>query len=115
MDLKKFSDTLTPGFEYVFYNANRNFTLQTQLILSAIDPLENKEDSDKKIKLVSCFMDLYFTRRIFNYKTVDYSSISYTIFLLSREIRRKPLEELREILKKKIIEMEFQLETIDDF
>ena len=115
LDLKKYSATLTKGFEYVFYNANRNFTLQNQLILAAIDPLETKEESDKKIKLVSCFLDLYFTRRIFNYKTVDYSSIVYNVFMLSKKIRRKPLLELLDICKQEIIGMEFQLETIDEF
>jgi uncharacterized protein with ParB-like and HNH nuclease domain len=115
LDLKKYSEKLTPGFEYVFYNADRNFTLQNQLILAAIDPNETKEDSDKKIKLVSCFLDLYFTRRIFNYKTVDYSSIVYNVFMLSKKIRRKPLADLLVLLKDEITSMEFQLETIDDF
>jgi len=115
LDLKKYSSTLTKGFEYVFYNANRNFTLQYQLILAAIDPAETKEESDRKIKLVSCFLDLYFTRRIFNYKTVDYSAIVYNVFLLSKKFRRKPVPELLVLLKEEIVEMEFQLETIDDF
>jgi uncharacterized protein with ParB-like and HNH nuclease domain len=115
LDLKKYSETLTSGFEYVFYNANRNFTLQNQLILAAIDPSETKEESDKKIKLVSCFLDLYFTRRIFNYKTVDYSAMVYNVFILSKKIRRKPLLELFDICKQEIIGMEFQLDTIDEF
>ena len=54
LGLKKYSLNITKGFEYVFYNADRNFTLQYQLILAAIDPSETKEESDKKIKLVSC-------------------------------------------------------------
>lgn len=115
LDLKKYSLTLTKGFEYVFYNADRNFTLQYQLILAAIDPSETKEESDKKIKLVSCLLDLYFTRRIFNYKTVDYSSIVYNVFMLSKRIRRKPLAELLETCKQEITGMEFQLESIDEF
>jgi hypothetical protein len=115
LDLKKYSATLTPGFEYVFYNADRNFTLQYQLILAAIDPLETKEDSDKKIKLVSCFLDLYFTRRIFNYKTVDYSSIVYNVFILSKRIRRRSLSNLLDVCKQEIREMEFQLEKVDEF
>lgn len=115
LDLKKYSQNLTKGFEYVFYNSNRNFTLQYQLILASIEPTETKEISDKKIKLVSCFLDLYFTRRIFNYKTVDYSSIVYNVFILSKKVRKKPLSELLETLKQEITGMEFQLETIDDF
>lgn len=85
------------------------------MILAAIDPLETKEESDKKIKLVSCFLDLYFTRRIFNYKTVDYSAIAYNVFMLSKRIRRKPLAELLDTCKQEISSMEFQLETIDEF
>lgn len=115
LDLKKYSATLTKGFEYVFYNSDRNFTLQYQLILAAIDPLETKEESDKKIKLVSCFLDLYFTRRIFNYKTVDYSSIVYNVFMLSKRIRRKTIPELLALCKQEISSMEFQLDSIDDF
>ncbi len=115
IDLKKYSTSLTPGYEYVYYNSNRNFTLQYQLILASIDPDETKEISDKKIKLVSCFLDLYFTRRIFNYKTVDYSAMLYNVFLLSKKIRRKPLPEMLEILQGEINSMEFQLETVDEF
>jgi uncharacterized protein with ParB-like and HNH nuclease domain len=115
IDLKKYAEKLTFGYEYVFYNSNRNFTLQFQLILASIDTNETKEISDQKIKLVSCFLDLYFTRRIFNYKTVDYSSMVYNVFMLSKKIRRKHLPDLLGSLRKEIIEMEFQLETIDDF
>ena len=115
LDLKFYSTNFTAGFESVFYNGNRNFTLQFQLILASIDPNETREESNRKIKLISCFLDLYFTRRIFNYKTVDYSSIVYNVFILSKKIRQKSLTELREICKEEISEMEFQLETIDDF
>ena len=115
LDLKFYSTNFTAGFESVFYNGNRNFTLQFQLILASIDPNETREESNRKIKLISCFLDLYFTRRIFNYKTVDYSSIVYNVFILSKKIRQKSLTELREICKEEISEMEFQLVTIDDF
>jgi hypothetical protein len=74
------------------YNANRNFTLQYQLILAAIDPSETREESDKKIKLVSCFLDLYFTKRIFNSKSVDYSSIVYNVFLLFKKLEENLLQ-----------------------
>ena len=115
LDLKNYSIVLTPGFEYVFYNAKRYFTLQNQLILASIDPTETKEISVKKIKLVSCFLDLFFTRRIFNYKTVDYNAIVYKMFLLSKKIRRKNLDDLLSTLKSEINEQEFQLDKIDDF
>jgi hypothetical protein len=97
--LKTYSTNLTKGFEYVYYNTNRNFTLQYQLILAAIDPSETGEESNKKIKLVSCFLDLYFTRRMFNYKTVDYYSTAYNVFHLSKKFRRKSPPDLFKICK----------------
>lgn len=113
--LKDYSRQLTPGYEYVFYNANRNFTLQYQLILAGIDPVDHIDIVDQKIKLISCFLDLYFTRRIFNYKTVDYSAILYNVFLLSKKIRMRPIDELRKLLKNEIEEMEFQFNKISEF
>lgn len=115
LDLKKYSQSITEGFEHVFYNANRNFTLQIQLILAAIDPSESKEESDRKIKLVSRFLDVYFTYRIFNYKTVDYNSMSYNIFLMTKRIRRKPFDELKIIFVEEINSMEYQLHGIEAF
>lgn len=113
--LKRYSQVLTPGFEHVFYNANRNFTLQYQLILAGIHPDDSQVISDKKIKLISSFLDLYFTRRIINYKTVDYSAILYNIFILSKSIRRKPLEEMKALLQNEIQQMEFQFDKLGEF
>ena len=115
LDLKTYSQKLTPGYEYVFYNSNRNFTLQYQLILASIDPAETKEISNKKIKLISCFLDLYISRRIFNNRTVDYSPMLYSLFILSKKIRRKPLKELLEITKDEIKNMEVQLDMVKEF
>jgi hypothetical protein len=84
--LKILSTNLTKGFEYVFYNTNRNFTLQCQLIPAAIDPSETREESSKKIKLVSCFLNLYFNRIMFNYKTGDYSSTAYNVFTFPKNL-----------------------------
>jgi hypothetical protein len=39
----------------------------------------------------------------------------YNVFILSKKIRRKSIGELLQICKEEIQEMEFQLETIDDF
>ncbi len=89
----------TGGYEYVFYNANLNFTLQYQLILAAIDPADKPEEVEKKIELVSCYINKWIAHRVFNYKTIDYSAIVYQVFLTCKKIRRKPTVELLQILK----------------
>ena len=113
--LKKYSSEFNENFEYVFYNANRNFNLQYQIILASISLDDSMEIIDKKIKLVSCFIDQYITRRVFNFKTVNYSSVRYTMFNITKDVRRKSLNELKCILKEKLENLEYTLDGIDDF
>lgn len=113
--LKKYSSEFDENFEHVFYNANRDFNLQYQIILASISPDDTTEIIDKKIKLVSCFIDQYIARRIFNFKTVNYSSVRYTMFNITKDVRRKNLNELKDILKEKLNNLEYTLDGIDDF
>lgn len=116
LDLKKYSSTWQEGFEHVFYNGNRGFTHQFQLILAAISPKESKEESDKKIKLVSRFLDMYYTRRIFNYKKVDYNDMAYNIFLVTKKIRQnRSFSSLQQLLIDEIKNQEFQINGILGF
>lgn len=113
--LKVYSSEFNPDFEYVFYNADRDFNLQYQIILASICLDDSQEIIDKKIKLISCFIDQYISRRVFNFKTVNYSSVRYTMFNITKDVRRKSLDELKDILKSKINNMEQTLEAIDNF
>jgi uncharacterized protein with ParB-like and HNH nuclease domain len=113
--LKEYSRKFNKDYEYVFYNADRGFTLQYQIILSAIKSDDTQDVVNKKIKMVSCFIDQFISIRIFNFKTVDYSSIRYTVFNITKMIRNKDIKELAEILKRYINNMELTLEGIDGF
>ena len=113
--LKDYSRKFNKDYEHVFYNADRGFTLQYQIILSAIKSDDTQDVVNKKIKMVSCFIDQFISIRIFNFKTVDYSSIRYTVFNITKMIRNKDIKELAEILKRYINNMELTLEGIDGF
>jgi uncharacterized protein with ParB-like and HNH nuclease domain len=113
--LKEYSENFNQEFEYVFYNANRNFTLQYLVILAAIDPDDTREEVDKKIKIVSCFLDQYIAVRVFNFKVVDYSTIKNAMFNLSKRIRRLSTNQLAEQLYSEIKNMGFSLEGINHF
>ncbi|GAB6158818.1 DUF262 domain-containing protein [Desulfotomaculum varum] len=113
--LKQCSSRLQPGYEYVYYNANRNFTLQYQLILAALDPQDDPDTIDRKIKAMSCFIDQYIAIRVFNFKVVDYSTIKNAVFNLTKKFRRLPLTELVDKLQEEIRQMEFTLDGIDKF
>lgn len=113
--LKQYSKQFDADYEYVFYNANRNFTFQYQIILAAIDRNDSPETINNKIKVVSAFIDQFITRRVFNFRTVDYSAIKNSVFLLTKNIRRKSLSELPETLIKELNEYPFESKTIDGF
>ena len=113
--LKRYSSEFQQDYEYVYYNADRNFTLQYQVILSAIDASDDEATVKQKIQMVSRYLDQYIARRVFNFKTVDYSAIKNPMFKLSKKIRRKPLQELRDVLQDELDSMEFSLDGIEKF
>ena len=115
--LRNYAGTFTSDYEYVYHNADRGFTLQYQIILAAISPTDTNEIINKKIKLVSCFIDQFIATRVFNFRTVDYSSVRYTVFNLTKKIRRKNLTELLEVFKEYqfLPDMKSPLEGIDKF
>ncbi|MDY0129863.1 MAG: DUF262 domain-containing protein [Methanosarcina vacuolata] len=107
--LLKYSTEFEKEYEYVYYNANNNFTLQYQLILASIDPKDTEEIINKKIKLVSCFVDRFVISRVLNFKTVDYSAIKNRVFDLTQQIRRLPLKKLGEYLYNYLNKSEFKV------
>lgn len=120
-DLKRFSEiylkiknlemNLNLDYKEVFCNASQDFTLQPLLILSAINLNDNDEIVDKKIKLVSKFIDIFIIKNIVNYKLLGYSGVVYRIFSFVKKIRensnsvdalRKTLIEILENMNEKI-------------
>jgi uncharacterized protein with ParB-like and HNH nuclease domain len=107
--LRQASNRFTPGLEYVYYNARHNFTLQYPLILASLRQADDPDTIDRKIRLVSGFIDIFIARRIWNFRTLAYSSIVYTMFTIMRDIRNKDVPELIDILHRKL------RDTTEDF
>ena len=113
--LKKYANKFHEEFAHVYYNAHRNFTLQYQLILAAIDPEDDQETVHKKIKIVSRFIDQYIAIRVFNFRSMNYSTVLYTVFNLTKDIRRKPVDELITTVKDYLQNMDISIEAVDHF
>ena len=106
--IKRYSSNFDKEYEYVFYNANNNFTLQNQVILASINADDTPDDVNKKIKIVSCFINQYIMNRVVNFKTVDYSSIKNSMFNLSKRIRNLRISDLTLVLLNEIKELKDQ-------
>lgn len=114
LDLKTKSDNLTDGFEHLYYNNYNNFTLQYPLILSSIKLDDTDDEINSKIKLVSRFIDSFIVLRAINRRTLGYSAIKYTIFNLIKRLRNTYAEDLTQILKEEISNMDEKLSGNND-
>ena len=100
--LRKASKEFTSGLEYVYYNAQHNYTLQYPVLLSPLRVQDSEQDCLRKIRLVSTFLDILINRRIWNSRAIDYSTMFYAMYILIRDIRRKNIDELAELLYKRL-------------
>lgn len=113
--LFSYSYKFDKDYPYVFYNANRNFTFQNQVILASINPDDDEVTINSKIKLVSIFLDYYISIRVFNFKTLTYSSIRNYIFNLTKKIRAKTINEIKDIVLTEIDDFGLTLDGVDKF
>lgn len=98
------SRELKVGLEHVFYNAQHGFTLQYLLLLSPLTPNDNQEVVDQKLSIVARFVDILLAWRLWNFRSIAYSTMQYAMFITMRDIRGlepEPLaHKLYEILTK---------------
>jgi len=98
------SSSPMPGLEHVLYNAQHGFTLQYMLLLAPLSPEDSPEVIDLKLRLVATFLDILLSWRLWNFRSIAYSTMQYAMFLVMRDIRGldpKPLAvKLRETLDK---------------
>ena len=87
---------------YLFYNAALSFTLQSQLCLASICGEDVGDTIERKLLLVSRFIDILIYTRAVNYRSMDYSTIKYAMFQLTKRIRNMGVNELAAQLAKEI-------------
>ena len=100
--IRKAARTITAGWESVRYVEERGFTLQTQVLLAALSPDDSPDVVQRKVALVADFLDIWLARRAWNFRTTSYSSVKYTIFMLTKELRGKSLDELSVYLRQQL-------------
>ncbi len=75
------------GLEYVLYNAQNGFTLQNMLLLAPLRPGDKDEVVRRKLRIVSRFLDILLIWRLWNFRSIAYSTMQYSMFLIMRDIR----------------------------
>lgn len=98
LELLEACESLKPGLESVRFNADHGFTQQFQVLLAPLLPSDNDITVKAKLRLTADYLDCWLNRRLWNSKSIGYSSLQYTTFLLTKELRNLSLEALREKL-----------------
>jgi hypothetical protein len=114
--IRRAAEELTEGLEAIYYNAQNNFTLQYPAILAALSRSDSESDSRRKIRMVSSYLDIMIARRIWNFKSTDYSTMQYAMFqFIILGVRGKSVQEVADVLVGRLAAEEHTFLTSDRF
>ncbi len=111
----KISDALLKlnnKIDSIFYINERGLasSIYHPLLIAPISIEDDEKIIDKKLALVSKYLEMFVVFRSVNYKNYAHSSIRYTMYNLVKEIRGKNVKELLTILKKQVFKFEQNLD-----
>jgi hypothetical protein len=100
--LRRAADTLTAELECVHFDAQHNFTLQYPVLLAPLRLEDDETTARRKIRVTAAYLDILIHRRIWNWRSIDYSTMQYAMFLIMRDIRGKSAPELAALLRERL-------------
>jgi len=101
--IRRAAQTFTDGLEAIRFNEDRQFTTQTQVLLSVLSPTDSKTDIDTKLALVANYLDIWLARRAWHFRDTSQSTVRYPMFSLCRRLRDKTPEEVSSILLEDLV------------
>lgn len=113
--MKGYGSKLTPGYEEVFYNANRDLSYQTMLAIAAIKNDDTDDIVKKKIQMTAKFVDDFATIRILNFKKVNWNTNKYLLFHVMRDIRNEDCKTFGMVYVRTLRRMDVTVEGITRF
>lgn len=75
------------GLEHIHYNAQHGFTLQNMILLAPLRPDDESDVVNLKLRLTARFIDILLTWRLWNFRSIAYSTMQYAMFVVMRDIR----------------------------
>ena len=111
----KAADDWDENLEHVFYLHYLGFTLRDPVLLAPLTPEDSESVVIKKIQVTGIFLEALLARRIWNYKSLTYSTMNYAMFLLMREIRGMALDHLAPFLANRLETADEQFDNAERF
>ena len=91
------------GLEHVLYIAQHGFTLQYLLLLAPLRPDDSEIVVNQKLSLVARYIDILLTWRLWNFRTIAYSTMQYSMAQVAFTIRGLPLDALTRKLHESLV------------
>lgn len=113
--LLEVSAQYTPGWEFVFFNAKNDFTLQLLLAMAVSETVDDEELFRQKVEFVTKFVDLMVARRMANFKRRGYSMMYRLMFNLAKSLRDKSLDEIQSILSERAQNLDESFDALENF
>ena len=80
------------------FNSKHHFTLQYPVLLAPLLQGDDEANGLRKVRVVAAYIDILIHRRIWNWRSIDYSTMQYAMFVIMRDIRGKNALELASLL-----------------
>ena len=113
--LRHAADVPTDGLEAIHYCAQNNFTLQYPVLLAPLRRDDGEQTLRRKLRVVSAFLDILIAQRIWNWRSISYSTMQYAMFLVMRDIRGKDTPTLVNMLGERLVAERETFVTNDRF
>lgn len=97
--IKQSELSINSGFEHIYYNASRKFTLQPMVLMAVTDPKDSETEWKNKVKTASRLIDVILTMRSIDGKDNNYDNLRDISFALCKELRGKANGEFDELVK----------------
>ena len=100
--LRLASKSLIPGLEYVYYNAQNNFTLQYPVLLAPLCVEDTEEEILSKIRITATYIDILIHRCLWNFLEIAQRSMADPMFWVVHAIRGMDISELSNLLYERL-------------
>ncbi len=90
-------------------------SLSMPLLLASINKSDNEDIIKSKIGIISKFIDIYTVTRTLYGRPITQATIRYFVYLLVKDIRNKDVDDLRKILRERIISSGETVERFENF
>jgi hypothetical protein len=97
--IKTAENELVPGFEHLFYNSIRKFSLQSMVLMAAVSVTDTTTDWQRKILLVARLADALLTSRTIDGRQNNYENLRDIAFALTKSVRGKTPAELLDYVR----------------